>query len=183
MSNTVQPIKDLKLIEAMKQGLLKRSYRDYAIFSFGINCGLRISDILPLKVGDIKNKTHINIREEKTNKEKSFPITPTMRELLEPLMELKTDDTYVFRSKRGENNKLDRTMVYKIINEVAAQVGIKEKIGTHTLRKTFGYWHYKKFKDVAILQRIFNHAAPSVTMRYIGVTQEEIDDSYMNFSL
>lgn len=36
-------------------------------------------------------------------------------------------------------------------------------MGTHTLRKTFGYWHYKQYKDVAILQDIFNHSAPSIT--------------------
>lgn len=181
--NTVQPITDMKLVENMKKELLEIGYRDYAIFCFGINCGLRISDILPLKVGDIRNKDFIEITETKTGKKKRFPITPTMREILEPLMEKQGDEKYIFRSKRGENNKLDRTMVYIILNEAGKKAGIKENIGTHTLRKTFGYWHYKKFKDVAILQNIFNHSAPSVTMRYIGITQEEINKSYMDFSL
>ena len=51
------------------------------------------------------------------------------------------------------------------------------------MRKTFGYWHYQKYKDVAILQEIFNHLSPSVTLRYIGINQDNIDKSYMNFSL
>ena len=56
-------------------------------------------------------------------------------------------------------------------------------IGTHKMRKTFGYWHYQQYKDVAILQEIFNHSSPSVTLRYIGINQDNIDKSYMNFSL
>ena len=57
------------------------------------------------------------------------------------------------------------------------------KVGTHTLRKTFGYHHYQKFKDVAVLQKIFNHYSPQITMRYIGIDQDMIDDSYNNFVL
>lgn len=181
--NTVSAITDKNKIEAMKKELSKRCYRDYAIFTFGINCGLRISDMLSLKVKDVRGKKYIVLKEDKTNKEKQFPITPTMREILEPLLLNQSDDKYIFRSRRNENRNVERTMIYKILNEAGKKVGIDEKIGTHTLRKTFGYWHYKKFKDVAILQNIFNHSAPSVTMRYIGITQEEINNSYMNFSL
>ena len=51
------------------------------------------------------------------------------------------------------------------------------------MRKTFGYWLYQQYKDVALLQEIFNHSSPSVTLRYIGINQDNIDKSYMNFSL
>ena len=51
------------------------------------------------------------------------------------------------------------------------------------MRKAFGYWHYQQFHDVALLQTIFNHSSPSITLRYIGINQEKIDDSYRNFSL
>ena len=51
------------------------------------------------------------------------------------------------------------------------------------MRKTFGYWHYRQYKDIAILQEIFNHSSPSVTLTYIGINQDNIDNSYMNFSL
>ena len=56
-------------------------------------------------------------------------------------------------------------------------------VGTHTMRKTFGYHHYKQFNDVALLQKIFNHSSPSITMRYVGIAQEELDYSYLNFEL
>ena len=56
-------------------------------------------------------------------------------------------------------------------------------MGTHTLRKTFGYHYYKKFKDIAMLQKIFNHSNPALTLNYIGIEQDKIDESYKNFIL
>lgn len=56
-------------------------------------------------------------------------------------------------------------------------------IGTHTLIKTFGYWHYKKFKDVALLQELLNHSTPDVTLRYIGITQDTMDKTMDSFGL
>lgn len=57
---------------------------------------------------------------------------------------------------------------------------LKEKIGTHTLRKTFGYHAYKNGVDLSLLMRIFNHSSQAVTLRYIGITQDQIDDVYIN---
>ena len=71
---------------------------------------------------------------------------------------------------------------YRVLNEVAEQIGIDE-VGTHTMRKTFGYHHYKQNKDVAILQDIFNHSAPSITLRYIGITDDIKDDTLKDFDL
>jgi len=58
-----------------------------------------------------------------------------------------------------------------------------DSIGTHTLRKTFGYHFYQKYKDIALLQELFNHSAPSVTLRYIGINQDMIDDAMKEFKL
>lgn len=76
-----------------------------------------------------------------------------------------------------------RQRAYKILNDVARSVGIKEKIGTHTLRKTFGYHAYNKGYDITLIQKLFNHSSPSVTLRYIGITQEQMDDVYLSLDL
>ncbi|MDE1433721.1 tyrosine-type recombinase/integrase, partial [Bacillus licheniformis] len=75
-----------------------------------------------------------------------------------------------------------RKTTYKMLKEAAEYVGL-DGIGTHTMRKTFGYWHYKKFKDVALLQEIFNHSSPDVTLRYIGITQDTMDQTMDAFIL
>jgi len=55
-----------------------------------------------------------------------------------------------------------------------------ESVDTHTMRKIFGYWFYKQSKDVAKLQIILNHSHPEITLKYIGITDEEIEDSFLN---
>ena len=92
-----------------------------------------------------------------------------------------TDDEPLFKTKF--NNRLERVGAYMILKNVSQKAGIEENIGTHTLRKTFGYHHYKQFKDIAILQKIFNHSNPEVTLRYIGIEQSQIEESYSNFIL
>ena len=74
-------------------------------------------------------------------------------------------------------------MAWRIIKEACIRAGIAEHVGTHTLRKTFGYHHYQKFKDPIILQKIFNHSSQRITLTYIGIEQDEIDYSYKNFKL
>lgn len=69
------------------------------------------------------------------------------------------------------------------MNKAARMVGIKGKIGTHTLRKTFGCHFYQQYNDIVMLQKIFNHSTPSITLRYIGIEQEDIDEVYRNFYL
>src|SRR5699024_11808301 len=59
----------------------------------------------------------------------------------------------------------------------------RDAIGTHTMRKPFGYHHHKQFKDVAMLQEIFHHAAPNITKRYIGIRQDDIHASLADFRL
>ncbi len=68
------------------------------------------------------------------------------------------------------------------MNDAADFLG-RDDVGIHTMRKTFGYHHYKQVKYVAILQEIFNHAAPSITKRYIGIRQDEINESVADFRL
>nr|WP_244917169.1 tyrosine-type recombinase/integrase [Paenibacillus castaneae] len=72
---------------------------------------------------------------------------------------------------------------WNIISAVAREVGIQDSIGTHTMRKTFGYHFYQKYKDLALLQQILGHSSQSVTMRYIGLTDDMIDQSMRNFAL
>lgn len=72
---------------------------------------------------------------------------------------------------------------WKALNKAAEVVDLKERVGTHTLRKTFGYHAYQSGVRLAVLQKLFNHSAPSVTLVYIGITQDELDDVYLNLNL
>ncbi len=179
---TVQPIREKEKIEQMKMELLKSGLRDYMLFVIGINTGLRISDILNLKVEDVKDNTHIVIKEKKNGKNKRFLINNSLKTELDKYIHGMGNNEYLFQSRKGTNKSISRVQAYRVLNKAAETVGIKE-IGTHTLRKTFGYWHYKVYKDVALLQALFNHSAPSVTLRYIGINQDIMDKTIEGFYL
>ncbi len=178
---TVEPIRNMEDLKKIEKILKKQSLRNLLLFLIGINCGLRISDILNLDVKDVKNKNYINIFEIKTGKYKRFPINTKLKPLLKKFTKDRNDDEPLFISIF--NNRMERTQCYRIIKKACQDAGIDYIVGTHTLRKTFGYHHYQKFKDVAILQKIFNHFTPQVTLKYIGIDQDRIDESYINFVL
>ncbi len=179
--NIVEPIRSKKDLKKIENFLKQQSLRNLLFFVIGTNCGLRISDILNLNVGDVKNKSYINLIEKKTGKPKRFPINAKLKPLLAKFTKGRKDNEPLFLSRFY--NRMERTQCYRIINNACIKVGIDYKVGTHTLRKTFGYHHYQKFKDVAVLQKIFNHYSSQVTLRYIGIDQDMIDDSYNNFIL
>lgn len=188
MKNLVEPIKNKKDIERIEQYLTKHSLRNRLIFVFGCNTGLRISDILALNVEDVQNKQYVEIVEKKTKKHKRFPLNNKLCKLIKEYLEIERNKTYVLGEEEplfvGKKHcRLDRSQVYRFINEACTELQIQGNYGTHSCRKSMGYHHYKQNHDVALLQKIFNHSSPSITMRYIGIDQEEIDEAYINFEL
>lgn len=180
--NTVEPIRDVNLIYDIADYLRVRNERDYVMFLFGIYSALRITDILKLRIRDIKGKDYIYIRENKTQKEKRFPINKELKEILEEYISDKKDYEYLFKSRQGLNKPITRTRAYEILRNAAKEFGLYN-IGTHTMRKTWGWITYQETKDVVAIQEILNHGDPSTTLRYIGVTQDTKDKVMMSFSL
>ena len=178
---TVEPIRNIESIKKLEKYFAKNSPRDLMLFVLGTNCGLRISDLLSLNVGDVRNKTHIQIVEKKTGKFKKFPINDRLKPMIEDFIKGRRNAEPLFLSHW--RHRLDRVTAYYLIRDACEKAGLQERIGTHSMRKTFGYHHYQQFKDVVILQKIFNHSSPQITLRYIGIEQDQIDYSYSNFIL
>ena len=189
----VEPIRDKKQLENMKRYLKDRKLRDWLLFVLGINSGLRISDLLALTVEDVKGKDRISIREKKTGKAKDFPLSDSCKKAIcEYFKATNLTSGVLFPSRKaGGSDKtgaISRQQAYDIINDAAEAVGIitkdnPVKIGTHTLRKTFGYWAYQSGVDISRIQKLLNHSAPSVTLAYIGITKDELDEVYINLNL
>jgi len=177
----VNPIRSQLQIVQLKEYLRARSERDYMLFVMGINIGVRIGDLIKLKTFHVES-LHLTLIEEKRAKERVYLINTQLRKDIDEYiakMSLGPND-YLFQSRKGENQHLSRSQAYRVFSDAGDALKI-EKLGTHTLRKTFGYWHYRQFKDVAVLQTIFRHSSPSETLRYIGIEQDEIDASASAF--
>lgn len=176
----VQPIRDKQLLEDMKWALKRHcSERDYILFLIGINTGLRVGDLLSLKVKDLKRKKKLIIQEGKTKKARTINISNIYDEVQDYINTV--DSEWLFPSRKGDK-AITPTQAYRQLNK-ASEFASVDSIGTHTMRKTFGYWFYKQTKDVAKLQAILNHSHPQITLRYIGITDEEIENDLENFVL
>lgn len=174
-SYNVQPLRTKEELDDMKWSLRRFcSERDYYLFLFGINTGLRVSDILPLQVKDVKENVHIRVIQKKNQKSRIVKIGH-FGSYTQDYIKGMADEDHLFASRKG-NKPISDTQAYRALVKAGKMID-RDDIGTHTMRKTFGYFHYKRHKDVATLQQIFSHSNPAITKQYIGITQEELDDS------
>lgn len=183
---TVEAIKNKKKVEALLTYLKGKNERDWLLCKFQLNTGLRISDVVKVKVGDVLTekgtfREHFILREQKTAKEKKIKLNQELRKALKGFIKANNlyKDDYVFGSRKGGyKSHISTTQAYRILKEGANAVGI-ENFGTHSLRKTWGYWTYKASKyNIALIMSIFSHSSQSISLRYIGIDQESKDELY-----
>lgn len=201
--NTVEPIREIRIIKNMRAVLKGQSIRNELLFILGINVGLRISDILTLKFSDLLKpnmrtvKDYVTITEKKTSKTKKFYLGDIVVKVIENYFKEYGEfylNYYIFKSRKGNNSPITRQQAYRILNNAAEVIGLIERdpktetiisgeIGTHTLRKTFGFHAYQNGTSLELLMDIFNHSSKSQTLRYIGITEEQKKNVYMQSNL
>jgi integrase len=182
-SITVEPIRQIKDIKRIKRNL-KDKPRDLLLFTLGINNGLRIGDLLKLKVQDVKDLQPgegFTIKEQKTNKSNIVMVNKEVRRTLAVYLdEVKpNDEDFLFKSRIGKNQPLNKSYVNSLVKKWTAD--LKGNYGTHSLRKTFGYIQRKVFgTSFEVICKRFNHSNPSITMRYLGIEDKEVKGILLN---
>lgn len=188
--NNVEPLRNQQKIYAIKQYILSDQYnvryraRDYMLFVFGINSALRIFDLLSLRVKDVLNaqveiKDHFKIRTSKTKRELKILINASVRKALDKYFEQeKFPDPEDYLFKTQTNQRLDRIRAWTLIKKWIGAIGLDPaSYGTHTLRKTWGYHSRKNFGiPIELISEKLGHSSNAVTKRYIGISQEEINN-------
>jgi integrase len=179
----MQPIRDKMAIEGMKK-ILSKNERNYFLFVLGINIGRRMGDILKLKVKDVRGKDRLFMcYEQKTGKRIDLKLNDKIKKEIKTYCNGKYDDEYLFTSRNkvyGLTTHILYKQAYTILTAAAKKIKLKN-FATHTLRKTFGYWHYQQNHDLEALRKILNHDSIADTRRYIGVEQDEIDRTIDKF--
>ena len=162
----VKAISDEEKIRDIENYLKKKNKRDYLLFLIAISTGLRIGDILKLRVEDVYSKNSIFIKEQKTGKKKEVELSPKLKREIKHLCKGREGHEYLIKSRQGVNKPITRYRAYQIIKDVAELHGL-DNIACHSLRKTFGRKYYEKYGDIEELRKYFNHSTSSVTLRYI----------------
>lgn len=197
---TVFPIKSREQLDAIASWLRANADPKYLLaFILGINLGLRANELLELKcsdiffpdgkiryiVGDYTDTTDkISVFQEKVDKRRGLYLNESCVHAIQWYYGNDVShysDEYIFASREGGHIEVDT--LRKKLKDAAKACGIKQNIGTHTLRKTFGYFHYQSNHDIVFLQRLFGHSSALITMRYIGIADEEEKKAYHDVSI
>ena len=202
--HAAEPIKDPDDIRRICEYLIANNrYRDNLLFTAGINLGFRCGDLLQLKWGHLFDgdgmpNASFTLQEDKTGKYRTaYPNQAVWNAAFAYAEELQASrggidlDSFVFRSNSNRstsNVPLSVTSVERLLKEIINEkLGIEVHASTHCMRKTFGYHIVMGSKDrsraVELLQYMLNHSSKAETMRYIGITNDEIRDSYENLNL
>lgn len=171
--------------------------RNKMLFLVGINIGIRASDLVSLRYSFFMNddgtfKDSYSLQPKKTRKTgkyvKLFFNATVKKAITDYIKEypIENINEYLFKSREGDGHILAKSL-WKIVSDMAVEAGIERNIGTHSLRKTFGYhvWHNAEDKEKALvmLMAIFNHSSVAITKKYIGLMDEEMSDVFNSLDL
>jgi len=175
-TNALTTAQYTEIIETMKQGFTGCRPNERVATALVVegNLGLRISDILRLRLSDIVNdggRYRLAITEQKTGKERVFTVPLVIQQYLE---------NYCLRNGIGRNERifpLTERAVQKQLAIVCDYLGF-EGISTHSFRKWYATEIYKDSGyDIALVQRLLQHSSASVTQRYIGIEPQRIEQA------
>lgn len=178
---TVEPIRDPEKVRELEQVLERahnqRGQRMYLMLMVGIYLGLRISDMLKLRVDDLRGKNVLMLKEQKTSKNAQLSIPDKLKRVCRDRLAGLPGDSFIFESRQrdrfGISKAISRMTAYNDMQAMADIAKLDYPMGCHSLRKTFGYHYYKQTGDIAFLMIWFNHSSMEVTKRYIGIDLDE----------
>ena len=200
---TEQEIKSMidvfvKRIEEAKTNTQRQvACRDKMMFLVGINLGIRASDLCELRYSFFYNddgtfKEFYSLQPKKTKKTGKFVklyFNQTVKKAITDYIEeypIQDMNDYLFKSREGDGCITAKSL-WRIIVNTANDANIEGNFGTHSLRKTFGYWAWHNAEDknkaLVILQKIFNHSDTATTAKYIGITNDEMSDVFNSLDL
>lgn len=195
-SQPMDSIKTLEEIDMVLQYFLQhKQYRNYALFVTGISSAYRISDLLRLKYSSFYNtdgsfKLEFDIPEQKTGNRRKMEITKPVQEAIDLYVEKSGIDfdyeSPIFRSEKCKDEAIKEETVHKILKTVGRELKLPYNIGTHSMRKTWAYWYLQLHKNdmtaLSTLQEAFGHSSERQTLRYCGISKEEIRENNRDVS-
>lgn len=152
----------------------KESKRNHLMFAMGLYTGLRITDILKLKVRDVMNLREIELTQKKTNRKLTITLHPYLKNALKEYIDDKEEYEYLFKSRQGLNKPIKVDMAYKIMTKIGDLFRVR--MSCHTLRKTGAMRVYDiSGHDMVAVTAFLGHEDATSAMKYLDLTKERRD--------
>ncbi|GAA5192733.1 tyrosine-type recombinase/integrase [Ferrimonas gelatinilytica] len=183
----VHAVKEPETIQLVSHLLKIRHSQQMAdVWDLGLNLALRISDLLSITFRDIDGDRLV-LRESKTGKLATIHLNPKAQKIIQRIRDEHPHHLYLFQSYRNQQSRhrTPRPITRRAVGKAFELVGeeLKIALGTHSMRKTRGYHLYQATNDIARVMQMLRHRSAGVTLRYIGVTQDEIDRDFRELVL
>jgi len=165
----------------------KTGKRNIAIVELLYSCGLRVSELIELKISDLFFRESLIKVTGKGNKERFVPVSKLAQKyIFEYINNSRNinkinqghEDT-LFLNERG--SKLSRVMIFIIIKKLKNLAGISKKIGPHTLRHSFATHLLQNGADLITIQKMMGHESITTTERYLHVDKKHLINSVLKF--
>ncbi|MBT6169676.1 MAG: tyrosine recombinase [Flavobacteriaceae bacterium] len=175
-----------KIISTIKLGS-KTGLRNVAIIELLYSCGLRVSELINLKISDLFFKESLIKVTGKGNKERFVPISKQSQIYINNYLQnvrsyqkiKKGFEDTLFLNERG--TILSRVMIFLILKKLKNASNIKKKIGPHTLRHSFATHLIENGADLITIQKMMGHESITTTERYLHVNKKHLIDSMIKF--
>ena len=172
----------IDLIHSLLNNKCGQIYAD--IWKVGVNLSLRISDLLNLKYTDfnLQDRT-LNLIESKTSKAKSIRLNQTAIEIITRRKKDHPCDLWLFQvhSNRAKNKPISRISVSRVFKDAGDILNLN--INTHSMRKSRGMAMFSDGVSIEKIAQVLNHTNTTSTLRYLGITREEIMKTYDDYEL
>ena len=184
LPNTLTEDEILKLLDIKLTD--NYSYRNKAMIELMYATGLRVSELVNLKLSDIDLNQDIIRIYGKGSKERIVPIGEYSKEYLEKYiyeyrssMLKKENNEYLFLNNHGK--KMTRQGFFKILKSIALEKGITKDFSPHTIRHSFASHLLKYGADLRTIQELLGHSDISTTQIYTHITNEELKKNYRDY--
>ena len=185
--NIVDAVKTSEDTKRVAELLLKHRGQLYAdIWMLGVNMALRISDLLAISMDEATSAVRAGkliVKEGKTGKRREIALNATAKGIITRRRASESAATWLFEvnSNRAKGKAVSRISVGRVFKEIGDVIGVN--IGTHSMRKTLGWNMHNAGVPIERICKVLNHSDPSVTMAYIGLDQQTIDDDMHEFEM
>ena len=161
--------------------------RNRAILETLYGCGLRVTELLDLNLGDLYFEEGFILVTGKGNKQRFVPIGHfNQRCILNYLKEIrpkwkpnKGHESVVFLNRRGR--KLTRAMIYEIMQQLALKANLQKKISPHTLRHSFASHLLQNGADIRAIQQMLGHESITTTEIYLHLDRRHLAEVIHQF--